>query len=303
MHLRGVAPAVPITLSLCFVLVACKKSDRPEMGRIAPPQSTRLAPQPLSTVNRFEWLDSTKDAATWTKISQAFRQELLPDQPSADPHVNDYAYKQIAGMGRYGDAVIGVLEKRAFEDDESTCLFELYNFNLAQNSKSRIATKGNLWFWEFRQLARFDDGPTPDITFQTESCTECEPAIILGALRFDPQKRKWEIRRWPKGEEGVAVADSAVNVDESVEEYETVSGIGDFQGKGHDQVGIWTHFRHVHKKDAKKVLPAVTTLSVYGFQDGNPVETDVKDPSEIARFKKLLCQLNPKEAACKKPAK
>src|SRR5260370_12518225 len=100
MHLRGVAPAVPITLSLCFVLVACKKSDRPEMGRIAPPQSTRLAPQPLSTVNRFEWLDSKKDAATWTKISQALRQELLPDHPSAHPQPNASAYIQFTCISR-----------------------------------------------------------------------------------------------------------------------------------------------------------------------------------------------------------
>jgi hypothetical protein len=121
--------------------VACKKSHRPEIGRVAPRQSVQLARHPLSTVNRFAWRDATKDAATWTKITQADRQELLPDQLAADPNADDYANKQIAGMGRYGDAVIVVLEKRAFEDDESSCLFESYNFNLARNDKSRVRTK------------------------------------------------------------------------------------------------------------------------------------------------------------------
>jgi hypothetical protein len=55
--------------------------------------------------------------------------------------------------------------------------------------------------------------------------------------------------------------------------------------------------------DPKKILPVVATFSLYGFQDGNPLEREIKVPPEIARSNKLLCQMNPKEALCKKPTK
>lgn len=241
----------------------------------------------------------------WNEVTAAFHQELIPDPPAVDANNSADAYtrKQITRMARCGDAVLVVLEKSTEVEEQQgwNRLFELYNFNLSTHAKSDIEAKWPFWLWKFRQLAHFENGPAPDITFEAMSCTECEPAILLSSLRFDSKNQKWELRQWPKGEEGIELLDAAVGVDGSVEEYATASGIGDFDGRGHDEVAVWTHYRDVDDKDPDKPLPAITTLSLFGYEGGLPVEIEVKDQGQMARIKKHLCQMNPQEDGCKNP--
>lgn len=180
-------------------------------------------------------------------------------------------------------------------------LFELYNFNLSTKAKSPIEAKWPFWLWKFRQLARFENGPAPDVTFESASCTECEPEILLSALRFDAREQKWRLRRWSNGEEGIGVGDAAVDVDGSVADYAILSGIADFEHDGNDEVAVWTHYRNVEKEDPQMDPAPVTTLSLYLYHDGQPMEYEIKDETEIARIKKELCHMNSQEAACKNP--
>ena len=295
-------------LCASLAIVASEKQAAPAVQNTSPVQSlpaernVQPASQPKSAMCTFEWLDSKKQADTWATVSVAFRQELLPDQPSADPNASVYPLKQIARMARCGDAVFVVLEKRATEKEreEWDRPFDLYNFNLAKNEKTPIAAKWIFWFWQFDQLAHFEDGPAPDITFRSMSCVECEPLIILSAVRFDPKAQKWELRHWLNREEGITIADWDLS-EGSEGDYETLAGIADFSKKGHDEVAVWTLNRSLDDKDPTKTLPAVTKVSLFGFQNGMPVEANVKDEKEISRIKKLLCEIALEDVACKKP--
>lgn len=302
MKIQAIRTGVCTFVLLCLVLAGCK--NEPRAANPPAVKNTQPASQGQGMTCSFEWVDPKKQAGIWAEISSAFREELLPDKPSGGaPSPGIYAIKRIARVARCGDAMMVVLEKRTNqkESDEWDRPFELYNFNRTRNEKSPITAKWTFWLWQFDKLARFeDDGPSPDIIFESESCTECEPAIILSALRFDPKEQRWELRRWPEGDEGIAITDSAVGIDGSVEEYETLSGIADFYGKGNDEVAVWTRYRDVNDKDSGKILAAVTTLRLYGFQNGTPVDTEVKDQAEITRIKKMLCEMNPKDPACKK---
>lgn len=295
----------------CAVLVSCKKPASSEAARqpqvSAPPtvDNTQPSAQSQRVPCKFEWVDSKQQAATWSEVAASFRQELVPDPPAADPNnsMDSYTRKQIMRMARCGDAVIVVLEKSTEIKDQQDWnrLYELYSYNFSTKEKSSIEAKWPFWMWKFDELAHFEDGPAPDITFEAMSCTECEPAILLSSLRLNSKSQKWELRQWSKGDVGIEVADAAVGIDGNVEEYSTVSGIGDFDGKGYDEVAVWNHYRNVDDKAPGKPLPAVTTLSLFGYQNGLPVETEVKTPAEMARIKKRLCQMNPRNDACKYP--
>ena len=250
-------------------------------------------------------MDAKQQATIWSEVAAAFQQELIPDPPASDDaHSADaYTRKQITRMARCGDAVLVVLEKSTEIKDQQDWnrLFELYSFNLSTKTKSAIEAKWPFWLWKFRELARFEGGSAPDITFQAMTCTECEPTIVLSSLRLDSKDQKWELRQWLKGGEGIELFDDAVGIDGSVEEYATLSGIGDFEGKGYDQVAVWIHYRDVDEKDPKKPLSAVTTLTLYCYQNGLPVEIEVKDPTEMARIKSRLCGVSLQGNACTNP--
>jgi hypothetical protein len=204
-------------------------------------------------------------------------------------------------LARCGDAMLVVLEKSSAERKRKDWdrPFELYDFNLTTKQKTAISASWMFWLLEFDKLAHFEDSDVPDITFRSMSCTECEPVTMLSSVRFDPGLQKWELRKWPKDEDGIALFDSSVGVDGSTDEYGTIYGIADFDGKGYDEVALWTHYREFGEKD--KPPAPVTTLSVYRFAGGLALETEVKDGDEMVRLKTQLCRMDPKNTACKKP--
>lgn len=245
-------------------------------------------------------LDPVKDATTWSKFTAEFQKELAADTPSQYPSGSSYPLKRIAKIWRFGESALVVLEKYSNEAErkEWDRLFEIYNFNITKNEKSQITAKWPFWLWKFRQLANFEKGPAPDITFESATCTECEPVIILGALRFDANQQAWRLRRWLDGDEGVLLADTDVELD--CGKYENVSGIADFQGTGHDEVAVWTHVQQFDDKDPQKVASDVTTVMLHRVKDGAPLSIEIKDPREMQRIKKMICDMNPKESACVK---
>lgn len=296
------------SLGLFVVLGGCTTKEHASGERNTKPvqnqaviQNSQPSQQPATASCTFEWVDSKRQTAKWGEVTSAFREELLPDPPQNNSNRDVYSLKKIVRMGHCGEAAFVVLEKTTGkkEDEEWNRLFELYNYNLSNKQKSEITAKWPFWLWEFRQLSHFDDG-TPDVVFECDSCTECEPVIILNALRFDPKEQKWGLREWSKGEQGILIGDAAVGVDGSVEEYQTFWGIADFDGSGHDEVAVWTHYRDVDEKDPKKILPAVTTLSLFSYRTGAPMETEIKEQAEMSRIMKQLCRMNPKADACKK---
>jgi hypothetical protein len=249
----------------------------------------------------FEWIDAGNKPAVWNQVSSSFRQELLPEQESTETSPNVYQVKKITKMARCGDAVFVALEMVSAkkEDEDWNRITSLYNFRLSTKDKTEITAKWTFWVAKFKPAARFDDGP-PDIIFESYSCTECEPVVILNSVRLDPTEGKWRLRKWSNADEGIVIADTEVNVDGSVQEYQTLSGIADFDGWGHDEVALWTHYRDTDEKNPTKLLPAVTKLSVFSYKDGVPSEVEIKDPAEISKIRTRLCRLNLKSAACKK---
>jgi hypothetical protein len=245
-------------------------------------------------------LDPVKDATTWSKFTAEFQKELVADAPSQYPSGSSYPLKRIAKIWRFGESALVVLEKYSNEAErkEWDRLFEIYSFNVTKNEKSQIIAKWPFWLWKFRQLARFEEGPAPDITFESATCTECEPAIILGALRFDAKQQEWRLRRWLDGDEGVLLADTDAEMDYG--KYESASGVADFQATGHDEVAVWTHVQQFDDQDPQKVASDVTTVMLHRIKDGAPLSIEIKDPRETRRIKKMICDMNPQESACVK---
>jgi len=286
-------------LGVLCVAAGCKKQDHGEAPGNAVEKKAAEAP-PIRAGCRFEWVDLAKPSPELAEVSRAFEQELRPDPPSSDPGFSTYPIKRIVRLARCGDAILVVLEKGSAETKRKDWdrPFELYDFNLTTKQKTGITASWIFWLLQFDELAHFEDSDVPDITFRSMSCTECEPVTMLSSVRFDPGLQKWELRKWPKEEDGIALFDSSVGVDGSTDEYETIYGIADFDGKGYDEVALWTHYREFNEKD--KPLAPVTTLSVYSFAGGVAVETEVKDEDEMVRLKTRLCRMDPKKAACKK---
>jgi len=290
-----------IVVAISGIFTGCKQgqAESKTSDHAASPQSEIFVPKPIASNSLLE-LNPTSDKTKWGEISAAFQQELLPDQV-AEPGLSPYTRKHVERIWICGETALVVLEKQTDnkDDQEWDRLFELYNYNRKTREKSQLSAKWPFWLWKFRQLTRFENGAVPDIAFQTLSCTECEPEVILSSARFDQRSGKWQLRKWLQGAEGVVVGDTAVDVDGTVEEYMALDGIADFRVKGRDEIAVWTHYRDVDEKDPKKKLPAVTTLYLYGYENGAPVEFQVKDETEIKRIKKLLCEGKTQTDACK----
>ena len=288
-------------LGVLCVAAGCKKQDQGETPDNVVEKKTAEAPATKAAC-RFEWVDLTKPSPELAEVSAAFEQELRPEPPSSDPSVSTYPLKRIVRLARCGDAMLVVLEKSSAERKRKDWdrPFELYDFNLTRKQKTGITASWIFWLLQFDELAHFEDSDVPDITFRSMSCTECEPVTMLSSVRFDPGLQKWELRKWPKEEDGIALFDSSVGVDGSTDEYENIYGIADFDGKGYDEVALWTHYREFNEKH--KPPAPVTTLLVYSFAGGVAVETEVTHEDEMVRLKARLCRMDPKKAACKKPS-
>jgi len=289
-------------LAVLSTAAGCKKENRAETpGNVAEKKPAEAAP-PVKAACQFEWLDVETSSPISADVSAAFLQELQPDPPSSDPSVSVYPLKRIARLARCGDAVLVVIGKSSPERKRQDWdrPFELYDFNLATKQKTAIMASWVFWLLQFGKLAHFEDSGVPDITFTSLSCKECEPLTMLSSVRFDPGLQKWELRKWPKDQDGISLFDSSVGTDGSADQYETIYGIADFDGKGHDEIALWTHYREFGEKG--EPLAPVTTLSLYSFPDGVAVETEVKGEEDVVRLKTRLCLMDPKNAACKKPS-
>ena len=282
----GFLRAFCATVAVCsLALSSCKTHDTAQKaGASAPPQA-----KPEATSQRLPAgltsIDSATDPSGWDEINTAFNKELQPDPASTESGKKAYLSKRIARAWRYGDAAMVVVEKQG--DEKWYRLFELYNYSLAKHSKSEINAKWPFWLWEFHALVQFD-ATAPDITFEAASCTECEPVIIFSSLQFDPSTESWKLRHWANGDDGLAIYDDGENVDGSDPEYDSRWGIADFQSTGFDQVAIWTRYRDSDPKDPHKVMPVVSELDIFGFKDSAPTKTQIKEPAQINRIKKLL---------------
>jgi hypothetical protein len=296
-----VAPRPCLTLFIALALVSCKKEVPPQSEGPAPARAAAAVSQSACT---FAWVEKETDRGTWSKVSESFRRELLPDTPSKDPSVSAYSHKQITRMARCSDSVLVVVEKSASEKQRARWdrPSDLFNFNLASHEMAPITAGWPLWLWTFEKLARFDSNAVPDVLFTSQSCMECEPLTLLSALRFDAASQKWELRDWPENKEGIVVGDATIAVGGSVEEYQTLYGIADFEDKGYDQVALWTHGQDSDEEDQSKPPTPVATLTLYSFQAGVPLGTPVTSDEEISRLKAVLCSMNPKNNACRTAA-
>jgi hypothetical protein len=269
----------------------------PEPPASATPHPSQTAPVKCS----FEWIDSKNHPVIWKDVSSAFQQELLPDQLASKDDLDHYAWKKIVKMARCGEAVFVALEMRLGEKKEQQWnrQFQLYNFDLTTKEKTEIKAKWPFYLLEFTKLAHFDGDAAPDITFETDDCLECEPQIIFSAVRISPEDKKWALRPWQNAAEGIDIEDTGVGIDGSVEDYETLTGVADFLKEGRDQIALWTHYQELDEKDASKKLPPVTTMTVYGYRNGEAYESEVKDEAQMHRIKDQLCVMNPKDKACR----
>src|SRR5258708_15426328 len=285
---------LPTTLLfVCRSVTGCKKSSSP--ARSTTSTTAESASARLIKSSQIVPIAPSIDPATWEKVISAFNKELQADPTPTDPSTTVFTFKQIARAWRYKDSIVVVLEKRSEENTDWDRLFELYDYNLATNRNTPIVTNCPIFLSNFRTLAVFERDSLPDIAFETMSCTECEPEVIVSAVYFDENDGTWKLRRWADGDEGIGIdnTDSAEDPD-----YAALSGITDFQRSGFQQLAVWFRYRDFDQKNPDKVLPVITTLNIFGFKHGTPTKIEVKNIKEIERVKKQLCEMNPGAVAC-----
>jgi hypothetical protein len=293
---------------MSFAFAACKGTNQHGARYASTAQGQTTAHQPPASGQfqiapcKFEWIDAKTGGGTWETVSAAFKEELRPDQSSDNPQAIFYPLKKIIRIGGCGDAVFVTLEKRSTQKEwgEPFGPAELYNFNLLSRAKSKIEERFPFWAWKYRQLARFDDAPAPDITFESATCSNCDAALtLLSTLRFNPKDQKWELRRWVQNDPGITIYD--MNQESDAERYQTISGIADFDGKGYDELAVWTHVEEAvaGENGFPRSLPPVTSVTIFSFRDGAAFGVTISEVAEVRRIRGILCKLNSDAEACK----
>lgn len=260
----------------------------------------------------FRWLEPQRDAAAWTKVESALRDELKPDDP--DPDTLVYRYKYLKKVGAVGDSALVIVGNRTSEHpkpgEEGAEHFFAFNVDLASEKKSQIINPLNhgalyMYRWKLMKLARFERSKTPDVVFAYLTCWECEPEEMLSAFRYDAAFRQWQVRKWGNGKNPWWAAQDGLVFDRNVNNggntvaFDCLFGVTDFTRDGFDDVAI--RCKEIRETRDRRPKIADSTL-FFTLTSGKFKSRSITDFQEGVRVRSRLCKLNPgNRAACKQP--
>jgi hypothetical protein len=232
----------------------------------------------------FHWLNSSKDAPQFERITMAFTDELKPDDPEKVKPVVAQKYKWISRVGVFETSALVLIGERETRTSTYGNYFVAFNYDLKSGEKT-VLTSFNKGFteWKFRKLIRFDSSGTPDIVFTHSSCTGCEADYFLGSFRLDPTEGRWKVRAWSeKNTEILIGSDYSVGTDEDSKD-DCLFKFADFNGDGFDDLAV----RCLVITRQGKILE--DTTAIYTVQQGQPQVLTVKDRQQLATIRDQLC--------------
>jgi hypothetical protein len=247
--------------------------------------------RPSSTA--FHWLDPSKDATLFERITTAFTDELKPDDPEKVKPVVAQEYKWISRVGIFETSALVLIGERETRTSTYGSYFVAFNYNLKNGEKTSI-TAPNKGFmeWKFKKLIRFDSSRTPDIVFTHASCTECEADYFLSSFCLDLTDARWKVRTWgEKSTEILIGSDYSVDAEENSKD-ECLFKFADFNGDGFDDLAV----RCIAITEQGKILE--DTMTIYTIQHGQPQVLTLKDRQQLATIRDQLCVDAKKSKLC-----
>jgi hypothetical protein len=237
----------------------------------------------------FRWLVSPKDSALIEKVEIAFAEELKAGDLHEPSPTLSAVSKRIFKVGQYRDfmLVITFSVEVAFPYRD---FYTAYNFDRNSGKISKISAKDTFWRWEFYRLARFDESPTPDVSFTYYDCMDCEAAKILASFQFDPEALQWRVRLWGS-HEGILIDSSQFGDDSWT--YDCLFKVLDLNGDGFEDVAV-------RCKGTGPVPGAASdSTEFYTTARGNSQEREITDKAQLARISKVLCNGVKNSKLCK----
>jgi hypothetical protein len=259
----------------------------------------------------FRWIDAQQDGAVWNKVQAALRDELKPDK--ADPDTLTLGYKYLKRVGVSNSSALVIVGYRVRERptpaEQGEEYFLAFNYDLVSGSLSKVVNPEHadvdglyMWHWKFTRLARFESSPVPDVVFTYLSCWECEPEMILAALRYDSATRMWQIRRWGEGKPewwmtrvGLVI-DMDVNNGGDTVSYDCLYGFLNLKGDGFDNVAI--RCKEVTENGQRKLHVADSTV-LYSLKGDRFIGEIVATKDQRLKIWSHLCRSPSKSKLCR----
>ncbi|HEY1471991.1 MAG TPA: hypothetical protein VGF61_23325 [Candidatus Acidoferrum sp.] len=248
----------------------------------ASPSAIGQKAQPSSEA--FHWLNSSKDATQFERITRAFTDELKPDDPEKVKPVVAHEYKWISRVGVFETSALVLIGERETRTSSYGKYFVAFNYDLKSGEKTPLTSFNNGFVeWKFKKLIRFDSSGTPDIVFTYSSCTECEADYLLSSFRLDSTESRWKVRTWSeKSTEILIGSDYTVGTDED-SKADCLFRFADFNGDSFDDLAV----RCLVITSEGKILEDTTTI--YTIQHGQPQVLTVTDRQQLATIRAQLC--------------
>lgn len=261
-------------------------------------QRSRPSPLVNQTVNanQFRWLDRTRDSEAWSRVQDAFRQELQPDdQQKVPPHYVAIQYKYIYKIGIFRTAALVIMGYRDTKDSPpGDGALHAYSYDLRNGSKKAIAAEppkppgvypqsDGLLQFEVIKLARFDRSPASDVVFTYSDCTGCEADYFLASFEYVPGKG-WVARQWDKAYSLYLESDPEPGDDLVSAHY--LFKIKDWNGDGFDDVAVRRREVTQLAKRSQKIDDSTT---LYEAKNGVLVGHAITDPKKREAINAELC--------------
>jgi len=267
---------------------------------------SQTSPEHAST---FRWIQPNSDPQIWQQIQSAFQPELAPDvAKQGDDGLDVYRYKYLQRIGVLNHSALVLVghrpAKHVTKENAWDEYYSAFNFNLVTQQKTSIDHANWMWQWKFSQLAKFGPFHVPDVTFTYLSCTECEPEVIFGSLRYEAAKSVWYVRSWGDGkdiwwatDEGLIVGMDANDGGDTIS-YDCVYRILNSARPGFQDLAI--RCKMVSDGDAGRAQVEDSTL-LYSSSNGEFYRRLIRDQSEAAALNTKMCRSDSQSLLCKLP--
>lgn len=271
---------------------------------LACPAKTRA-----QSANGFRWLSPSTDATTWTKIQDAFQNELRPDAAKIDGSAV-YAYKFLERVGLADRSALVIVShktsKASQKEDDGERFSSAFSFDLETRTITKIARAKEMWHWKFKRLAQFEPAGVPDVAFTYLSCWECEPSEVLSTIHYDAAAKQWVMREWQPdkmiwwtGQDGLVVdADILEGADDTLS-FACLYGVLDLHGAHAQNVASRCH-ELTETSGSKTIATDVTVL--YSLEGERLKIRPVTNLKEVAEITAKLCDPKRSNPLCKLPA-
>jgi hypothetical protein len=262
-------------------------------GSALPGLANEDAPFSGKAGSGFMWVEPEQDRPLWSKVEEAFRQELSPDPPTAPgSHEMVCGYKFVHRIGVCNDSALVLIAARGERSDPPELDgFRVFTYDFRTSRKSRVTPHNGFMYWRFAGLVRIDSSSVPDVLFTHDQCVECEGAYYLSSFRFDAKDNEWKLRIWPHDGADLLIGGANKDHPQKIFEYICLYSLQDFNGDRLNDIAICCRERETITGAEKD------NVVLYTNQRGVPAEIN-PEAVLLKTIKGELCRQTPASPLC-----